>query len=377
MCGIVGVAGDLWMKDEGTFKRMLLIDSVRGMDSTGVAAIRINGDAVISKLSSHIFDLWEQPRFKTAVNGNASKAFIGHNRAATKGAITSFNAHPFEFDHIVGVHNGTLEFQSIKALEKELGEEYAVDSQTLFAAIAKMGLKAAMSLATGAWSIAYFNRQDNTFNLLRNDQRPMTYGYSADFKKLFFASEYPIIQCAVELAGDGQYSLYKEKSGASFFSTEKDVHYKWDLDELQAGSKTVPKPKARVVKGKETVTSAPKHDPFHRNPSNTNLLEFRSGIRQDKSGTSSAPKTSAKTGRNAGGRSEDTRIGTRISPFAGLITADYFANIAHRGCSYCFEPIAWGERGLAVYVKDDMVLCPVCSGHPTQNRVYSRAAIYA
>jgi hypothetical protein len=39
MCGHVGVAGDLALKDEALMKRLLIFDYLRGPDSTGLAAI--------------------------------------------------------------------------------------------------------------------------------------------------------------------------------------------------------------------------------------------------------------------------------------------------------------------------------------------------
>jgi glucosamine 6-phosphate synthetase-like amidotransferase/phosphosugar isomerase protein len=376
MCGIVGVAGDLWMKDESCLKRMLIFDYLRGPDSTGVAAIRNNGTAAIAKVSSHPIDLLEMPKFKAAMNANQSRAFIGHNRAATMGSVTSFNAHPFEYENIVGVHNGTLDRDCLKDVHKELGEEYPVDSMTLFAAIAKMGLKDAMSLISGAWSIVYYDKKDNTLNFLRNKDRPMNYAYTKDFKRLFFASEYPIIEAAVALTSG--YEMYAEKeTGNVYFSTQENTHYRWDLDALKKGSDTIPKPKVREIKGRETVTTGGNYDPFTRREHTT--TQSQSGTHNQGTGNGSTPQNS-KTGTHSfpsKDKGPQSYVGSNLRPFAGLVLREYFEGITRRGCSYCLEEVKWGDVGVAVFERDDVVLCPECSTHPRQNRLYSKFNIYA
>lgn len=146
MCGLVGIAGNLLYQDEFTMKRLLMADYFRGPDSTGFAAIRTNGDAFVAKLASNPIDLFNQKNFDTALNGNASRAFIGHNRAATRGKVVSANAHPFHFGSIVGAHNGTLDQESWDRLEEKLGEKYTVDSMALIAAIDKLGIEKTIKL---------------------------------------------------------------------------------------------------------------------------------------------------------------------------------------------------------------------------------------
>jgi glucosamine 6-phosphate synthetase-like amidotransferase/phosphosugar isomerase protein len=141
MCGIVGLAGDLFHQDETTIKRLIHLDYLRGQDSTGFAAIRNSGEAVIAKIASHPYNLFDTKRFQQALQYGCSKVFLGHNRAATKGAVNEMNAHPFQVGHITGVHNGTLEAKDFTMLEEMLGEKFNVDSEALFAAIAKFGVE--------------------------------------------------------------------------------------------------------------------------------------------------------------------------------------------------------------------------------------------
>src|SRR6476646_5158404 len=142
MCGIVGVVGFLLGKDTETFKNLLIVDTLRGFDSTGVFGVRIGGKRVLtSKQATHCFNLFGRKDFEEAANANASIAMIGHNRAATSGRIHDVNAHPFTCGDVTGVMNGTLEDSDKKLLEKMLGKEYNVDSEALFAAIDQFGVK--------------------------------------------------------------------------------------------------------------------------------------------------------------------------------------------------------------------------------------------
>jgi glucosamine 6-phosphate synthetase-like amidotransferase/phosphosugar isomerase protein len=221
ICGIVGIAGNLFAREELTMKRLLLVDSLRGMDSTGMAAVRTGGlNVYVAKKATHCFNLFDTKTFNDALNGTGSLAFIGHNRSATVGGIKDVNAHPFQIGHITGVHNGTLEDSDKALLEKLVGEKFNTDSEALFAAIEKLGAKEVIpqlqkgrDSLKGAWSLVWWDTKDRTLNFLRNEHRPMWYCYSEDFKQIFWASEFWMLDAVLQKAGN--YSLYKKQSEKS------------------------------------------------------------------------------------------------------------------------------------------------------------------
>lgn len=377
MCGIVGLAGNLELADEKTLMRLLVFDYFRGTDSTGLAAIRKNGEAKISKLSSHPIDLFQMPSFKTTLLAATSHAFIGHNRAATRGAVTTYNAHPFEVGDITGVHNGTLDQVSWQRLETALDMKFTVDSQALIAAIDKLGIEAAIKLceegkdaSTGAWSLVWHDKKDNSLNFLRNKHRPMWLAYTDDYKKLFWASEWAAIHAACELA-PVDYKWCKDKENMAFFTTEPDVWYSFDLVELAKGSKARPKPKAKKVKGREPVKVA--------TAGNTNPFGMDRGPGMG-SGTTTF------RGANAGSSSQRTSnadnvielIGSMNNPFAGIITKEKFDKMAKGGCSYCSADVEFEDVGVTVIDRDDIVLCADCSNNKpgTQRVILSPAEIH-
>jgi len=236
MCGIVAIFGDINLKCEQVFKQMLIMDSVRGLDSTGVAVIHRDDEITLVKELGHPFYLLESDRFDKAMRGPI-KGLIGHNRAATTGRVLRKNAHPFETENLVGVHNGTITIKSdIKGAHK-----YDTDSEALFNSIDVDGVDCVENIL-GAWSLVWYDKQQDEVHLLRNKERPMCYAFSKDNKTLFLASEMWIILAACGRNGVEVGTVY---------STEEDVHYTYDLPTSFQAFKD---PATEVVQGKKKPT---------------------------------------------------------------------------------------------------------------------------
>src|SRR5258708_23394340 len=114
MCGVLGMiarrGAGFNQQDIKQLENLLIVDSTRGRDSTGVVNIKRDREVNFIKHANEPAVLfqsryWEE--FKKEVYSSGMIAF-GHNRAATRGAISSENAHPFIEDNIVLIHNGTL-----------------------------------------------------------------------------------------------------------------------------------------------------------------------------------------------------------------------------------------------------------------------------
>lgn len=158
------------------------------MDSTGIAAIDTQGAHKIFKRAYPSVEFMQFKDYDKTLNWG-DNVYIGHNRAATRGAVNHANAHPFHTGKIVGVHNGTL--RGAWRLPDE--KYYDVDSECLLNAIDTLGVDEAWKITDGAAALAWWNLQDKTLNLLRNNERTLFYAYSKDFKTLLWASEWEMM----------------------------------------------------------------------------------------------------------------------------------------------------------------------------------------
>lgn len=367
MCGHVGVAGKLEHKDEALMKRLLLLDYFRGPDSTGFAALRNNGELKIAKMASHPLDLFDTKKFQDALSGWNSNVFLGHNRLATKGIVNAVNAHPYEYGHIIGAHNGTLDANSWKDLEELLGEKTNVDSQAIFACIEKFGIEETVKHLRGAWALVWINLSDNSLNFLRNKERSFWYAYSDKFDKVFWASEYHMIQAATGMS-PVKYDMYSEKdTGHTYWGTEIDYWYRFDLEELKKGGQKPPKPRVKQLKGKEPVPAVTYHNGHSPFVPKTGTVTH---IHGKTTTTTSTGSTGSKSTDSEVARNFRHLQGSKAEPFGGYIDKATFEEIARYGCSWCGSDVEFDEPGVVIYEKDNSILCPTCSGEVNHSRIY-------
>jgi hypothetical protein len=381
MCGLVGIAGKLAYSDESAMRRLFLFDYLRGPDATGLAAVRTNGEVLIAKQACDPITLFGSKAFDTALTGHSSKVFLGHNRAATRGMKNNFNAHPFHYGHIVGAHNGTLDIKSWDALEEAIGEKFNVDSQALIAAIAKLGVKAAIELCyegkdyqTGAWSLVWYDEKEGSLNFLRNQHRPMWIAYDESFDRILWASEWWMLDTLNKTGSDIKF--HKDKKGYAFFPTDIDVHYKFDIG-LMLQENKLPKPKTQKIEGKEAP--APVQSAF---PTKPHGIGF--GVTSQNAGvtTLGSSNSSTTTSQSNGGTQHSNKstmlqwYGSKNAPFAGLVTQEKFQQLAKYGCSWCQCDLEFLDEGVTIYERDDMILCATCSGYNDSDPIESENRIY-
>lgn len=238
MCGLIGVAGKITIKEEKLFKQGLIVDSLRGEHSTGVAAVYKGKSApVIAKQVGGPIELFNDKRFDDAMRYGV-RALIGHNRYATMGAVSRHNAHPFNFDHIYGAHNGTLSNWS----DLDGWREFTVDSQGLYHHIANNSLEDAISKVTGAWALTWWDEKTQELNFLRNEQRPLFYATDEKNELLFWASEWEMLQLLLN-RNNIKYQKILELPVNQWI--------RWPIDQTGA----IGKPKTKKVEGKKITTA--------------------------------------------------------------------------------------------------------------------------
>lgn len=178
MCGIVGVAtkGGMTFDLIKVFNDLLFMDTLRGFDSTGVAAIPMQqGDATVYKRALPAPDFLQLRAYnKLVARPSSLRALLGHNRAATRGAVTDDNAHPFEHAGITLVHNGSLTHYSNLVPHNSVD----VDSEAICIAIAQATtheqLVDVIEKISGAFSLVWHDSTTDYLWFVRNEDRPMT-----------------------------------------------------------------------------------------------------------------------------------------------------------------------------------------------------------
>ena len=207
MCGIVGIIsknkGGLYQTDLNMFKNMLVVDSLRGEDSTGVFGIHKNLQAKTIKVAAepHMLFRTEQWRSFEPKAIATMRILVGHNRYATRGAVNNDNAHPFNEGKIILVHNGTISNQ------KEFNSTVEVDSHAITHALNERPAKEVLSEINGAFALVWYNREEGKMYIARNTERPLYYINTTT--NTYFASEGNMLEYILNRSNNGvQHKAY-------------------------------------------------------------------------------------------------------------------------------------------------------------------------
>jgi len=199
MCGLAMIS-DSFISDNETefFRDLMVLTSLRGLDSSGVATVFKPGyNSKVSplirtvKTLGNVYNLVLSSAYSRMVRLPSERnrfAMFGHCRQATKGHKTVDNAHPFTCNHITGVHNGTI----TGGLTIPEGE---TDSQAIFERIAEKGVEGLEGIQ-GAYALIWYNSEEHTINVLRNNDRPLFYGFRGSM--LVVASEKAFLEMLSE-----------------------------------------------------------------------------------------------------------------------------------------------------------------------------------
>lgn len=392
MCGIVGVAGNLFKKDVDTFNDLLYMDALRGKDSTGVAAIKTDGKWDVVKNIGLPSDLMDLKAYDRIVHASA-RALIGHNRHGTMGAKTKSNAHPFSMTNVVGVHNGTISDTSKRSMKD--GTEFGTDSEAIYYNIDWYGVENTVPKLEGAWALVFYHEPENCLNMIRNDKRPLFYGFSEDLKQLYWASEAYMLRSAASRNG----VKFREDK---LFILQEDTLYKF---ELTKGGAEFAEPTRTKLKGKEVIVQdftkrfpnygygQPKLPWTPPKPETTKKVEETDEIDWDavdwanisfdnndplawhtdetyaswrrRVAESKAPKSAETTKTNVPAVVNNNVVELRYrNPMTrDFMTRDDFDSITQHGCDWCSANIEWGDKVtfIANSSTDPECFCETCA----------------
>lgn len=215
MCGIFGFVNGEGSKLNSLttlFEELMIVDVLRGSDGAGVAVVP--SKTVDDNVYTYKRGMWgpeflQQNGYQNCIRPvlGSARVAIGHNRAATKASTSDKNAHPFISRHITLVHNGYIQ-NSYAITPKGFGPE--VDSEAAAWALAEHGEKDGLEKLRGAFALAWYNKDDKTFNVARNEGRELHCIYVKDMNILFYASEWMMLHLCLKRNGvnlDGKYRL--------------------------------------------------------------------------------------------------------------------------------------------------------------------------
>lgn len=203
MCGLIGyfttenkVPEDL----RKTVRNMWVLDQLRGWHSSGVMILKDDVPTII-KDTGGPNSFWEREGYEDVWDNEGllsidTPIFMAHNRHATKGEITAKNAHPFNFRHIWGAHNGSLngDFADRLAIRERDKIRYEVDTQFLYNHLAHKGIEATWLDKGGAAALTWWDDKQKTLNIIRDSLRPLHFSLSKDGKTIVWSSEAWIMQ---------------------------------------------------------------------------------------------------------------------------------------------------------------------------------------
>jgi hypothetical protein len=205
LCGLVGIYGDIGRNEKIAMHWLLHFDVVRGEHSTGVCAVHedkgVYTTAVYKELGrpEEMYDAYEEV-FKDDIYQPLNPiALIGHNRYATQGGITKETAHPFEFENLIGAHNGTIWPYSLRPLNGH--GKWEIDSQIIYQHISDTGsVQDVWDKADGAMALTWWDKTDNVLKIARNKERPLYWTTSKDQRTVFWASQPWMLEAALNKA---------------------------------------------------------------------------------------------------------------------------------------------------------------------------------
>lgn len=219
ICGICGIYGlSLGPIEINAFRNLLILNVFRGQDATG--AVRVNRKKQSNVLRA-VVDSTQFVQTETAKKWMSVShdpiLFMGHCRAATIGAITKKNTHPFSFPNTIGMMNGTFRG------DFENSGKYATDSEGIFANINEFGVQDGLSKSMvwdPQYALSWVDKKEQSLNFIKNDKRPLCLTFINNRQALIWSSTMETLKTVVEF----------HNFTASGFSASDKVKY-FDLNE--------------------------------------------------------------------------------------------------------------------------------------------------
>lgn len=180
-------------QERDMFWAMMLLNSMRGAHSTGIAGVDHSGDVDIMKSvgGPESFSSWkESDRFFERIV-TRYVAVLGHGRYATRGTIKAPNAHPFEEGNITLIHNGTMtNFDRAEKDYKKINNtkrKFETDTELCAAIAANDGVGELIKSYDGGYAFIIYDKENMTFTVTRNNERPL-FMFRRKYRDMYYLS---------------------------------------------------------------------------------------------------------------------------------------------------------------------------------------------
>lgn len=186
MCGIIGFVnrGVPKININNFTSQALIINSLRGVDGSGLLLVGDKGDISMYKRPLPGWDLAQLITTRNIISSSNPVFGLIHNRAGTNGGNRVETSHPVVHEHIHLIHNGVV--TQLTNIGSNWDEH---DSTAIAKALAAKPEKEVLELLTGSYALIWYNANDKTFNVARNEDRPLYIATAKKNKSAFFSSE--------------------------------------------------------------------------------------------------------------------------------------------------------------------------------------------
>lgn len=242
MCGIFAVITNndkLNYKQKDFMEQATLTGQLRGMHGTGVMLYDGKTKPEVFKRALTGNDFLVSHQGKLAMRRVPDhRIAIGHNRFTTSGGDYDVDCHPFQYEHVTGVHNGGIPGDVLSRLDTK-GFSTHVDSAKLYAALNNTDnpIEVLEKIDRGNYALVWVDHRTGLLNICRNDGRPMW--ASGGTSGLYLSSEPGMLAWLMM-----RNNLQSDTS--SMYEISTNCLYQLHLDDITDVQKKTYKPKAPV-----------------------------------------------------------------------------------------------------------------------------------
>ena len=262
MCGLIGIISSerAWSKksklgaaDEQQkqkfFRQGLIIDTLRGDDSTGVFYVPEQNEKGLTagwlKALGDGYSFVNSKDYEELIKANMghAKYMIGHNRAATQGKVNVDNAHPFQEGNVTLVHNGTLyTTDNLPMSQTSLGisvDSHAICHNIAAAPATPEGVRGVIEKLDGAFALIWHDARNDSLNIIRNSERGLYRAKAKYYNTTYFSSEREMLLLLLTRNNIAYESIEKVEAGTYYqYQGNRLVHTsKFELEDYSTPSR--------------------------------------------------------------------------------------------------------------------------------------------